>query len=221
MEDIYSEEEDTINLKVVVIGEVGVGKTSIIKQFISKSFSKNVPSSVSGQYCQKVFKLDDGKNIQFDIWDTAGEEKYRTLVKMFYQDASAAILVYDITRKETFDEIKNYWYKEITQTCPNIILIIDANKVDLIEEEKVDEKEARKFAEELNAIFCSSSAKENINIDEIFFKIGKKYFGNDNLKFSENNDKKDNLIVNGRDSIKLSKNDSVKKKKKKKFCCKN
>ncbi len=213
-------DEDTINLKVVILGEVGVGKSSIINQFISKSFSENLRSNISGQYCQKLYNLENGKTLQFDIWDTAGQEKYRSLVKMFYKDAIAAILVYDITRQETFDELKIFWSKEITQECPNIILVEVANKADLIEEEKVDQNEAKKLAEELNAIFCISSAKFNTNIDEIFFGIAKKYFKNDDLKLieRESNDKLNDSDIKSFNSKKLSKKINKEKKAKSKCC---
>ena len=175
---------DTISLKIVLIGEAGVGKTSIISQFTDQIFQEDLQASTGGTFCSKSLKLDNGKTIKFEIWDTAGQERYRSLTKLFYKDSNAAILVYDITRQDSFDEIKSYWAKQITNEATNskIILVIDANKSDLTEKEEVDESEARKFAEELGAIFCSTSAKSSIGINDLFFEIAKKFMGNNEIK---------------------------------------
>ena len=88
--------------KIVLIGESGVGKTSIISQFIHKIFQDDIQPSMGGTFTSKSLLFDDGKVLRLDIWDTAGQEKYRALTQMFYKDANAAVLVYDITRKDSF-----------------------------------------------------------------------------------------------------------------------
>ena len=105
--------------KVVLIGESGVGKTSIIHYFIYKTFDNSIHSTTSVSFVSKEINCN-GKKITFDIWDTAGQEKYRSLTKIFYTNSSVAILVYDITNRESFEEIKNYWYKEIHENCDDI-----------------------------------------------------------------------------------------------------
>ena len=99
-------EEGAQCCKVVLLGESGVGKTCIISRFINNTFDDNGMSTTGG------------KSIKFDIWDTAGQEKYRALTKIFYKDASIAILVYDITRRESFEELKNYWFNQIKDFAP-------------------------------------------------------------------------------------------------------
>ena len=101
--------------KVVLLGESGVGKTCIIARFINNTFEDNIMSTTGASYAGKTMSFDElnGQSIKFEIWDTAGQEKYRALTKIFYKDAGVAILVYDITRKDSFDEIKNYWYNQI------------------------------------------------------------------------------------------------------------
>ena len=101
--------------KVVLLGESGVGKTCIINRFINDSFSEDEKSSAIPTFTVKIMKFEDGKNIKFEIWDTAGQEKYRALNKLFYTDARVAILVYDITKKNTFEEIQKYWYNQIKE----------------------------------------------------------------------------------------------------------
>ena len=108
--------------KVVLLGDSGVGKTCIISRYISGSFEKNITSTNGASYCSKMVKFDDlGKSLLLDIWDTAGQEKYRALAKVFYKNAAVCILVYDITRKKSFEELKNYWINEIkANSFPNL-----------------------------------------------------------------------------------------------------
>jgi small GTP-binding protein len=113
--------------KVVLLGESGVGKTCIIARFINNTFEDNIMSTTGASYAGKTMSFDEfnGQSIKFEIWDTAGQEKYRALTKIFYKDAGVAILVYDITRKDSFDEIKNYWHNQIKEFAPkNISKII-------------------------------------------------------------------------------------------------
>lgn len=170
-------DSDFESLKVVLLGESGVGKTSIITQFTEEMFTEEQQSTTGATFSSKELScLNDTRKVKFEIWDTAGQEKYRALSKMFYKDASSAILVYDITRKTSFDELKNYWANEIKEYSPKkIVLAIAANKSDLYENEEVDEKTGREFAEEIGAIFYSTSAKNQNGITELFTAIGNKY----------------------------------------------
>ena len=117
------EDDDAQTCKVVLLGESGVGKTCIIARFINNTFEENLISTTGASYAGKTMTFDeyDGKSIKFEIWDTAGQEKYRSLTKIFYKDAGAAILVYDITRKESFEEIQKYWYNQIKEFAPKNI----------------------------------------------------------------------------------------------------
>ncbi len=174
------------SFKVVLVGESGVGKTSIITQFIDQTFQEDIQSTTGGTFSTKSVVCDGGKVLKFEIWDTAGQEKYRSLTTMFYKDANAAVMVYDITRKESFEELKNYWSGQIRDSSPeNIILAIAGNKSDLIEHEVVDEGEARDFAKELGAIFVSTSAKNSEGINNLFEEIAKKYTGSSKITIKE------------------------------------
>ena len=111
-----------------------------------------------------------------DVWDTAGQEKYRALTKFFYKDAKVAILVYDITRMDTFNSVKNFWYEQVKENGPkNIVIGIAGNKCDLYEKEEVNENEAREVAESIGAIFALTSAQNNSGITELFRDVGNKY----------------------------------------------
>lgn len=108
-----------ISCKVVMLGESGVGKTCIINRYINNTFNPESMTTSGASYASKTMYFEKyEKNMKFDIWDTAGQEKFRSLTKIFYKETSVAILVYDITRKESFEEIKNYWYHQIKEHSP-------------------------------------------------------------------------------------------------------
>ena len=205
------EEQNAKSIKVVLLGETGVGKTCIIGRFINNTFENNIMSTTGASYAGKTLAIEEfgGKSIKFEIWDTAGQEKYRALTKIFYKDAQVAILVYDITRKESFEELKNYWYNQIKQCAsPNIVIGIAANKCDLYDNEQVSEDEARKFADEIGAVFKLTSANTNTGIEDLFKTIGCKVLDPNYSEDDESNQKKMNIKI-----------DNDKTKKKKKGCC--
>ena len=178
--------EGSESFKVVLVGESGVGKTSIITQFIDQTFQEDQQSTTGGTFSTKSVICDNGKTLKFEIWDTAGQERYRSLTKMFYKDANAAVLVYDITRKDSFEELQNYWAEQIKESSPsNIILAVAANKSDLFNKEAVDEDQARKFAESLGAIYASTTATTVESINDLFIQIAKKYTGSNEIKIKE------------------------------------
>ena len=109
------EEKKEKSCKIVLLGESGVGKTSIIDRFLNGRFSPDISPSQGASYGTKTIDLDETgeKKLKFDIWDTAGQEKFRSISKIFYRDADAVIFVYDITNKKSFEEIQNYWYKQV------------------------------------------------------------------------------------------------------------
>ena len=108
------DEDDYLVSKVVLIGESGVGKTSIIQRFMENTFSSSTISTTDAIFIEKEMYFEDiNQKIKFELWDTAGQEKYRALAKVFYNNTSICIMVYDITSKKTFDELKNYWAENI------------------------------------------------------------------------------------------------------------
>ena len=117
-----NDEEKMIICKVVLLGDSGVGKTSIIQNYIFKRYNYKDISTISSNFQSKILDLkNEKKKIKFEIWDTAGQEKYHSLAKIFFQDASVCILVYDITLRKSFEELKNFWVKEVkTYSKPNV-----------------------------------------------------------------------------------------------------
>ena len=164
------------SVKVVLLGESGVGKTSIINQFTIKKFNPRCPSSVSAQFTSKIIDYPQfEKSIKFDIWDTVGQEKYRSLARIFYNNAKVILFVYDITKEHSFNSLKDFWYKEtLNNTDETAILGIVANKVDLYEDQTVDNNVGKAFAEQINAIFQTTSALNDSGINTLFDNIAKK-----------------------------------------------
>ena len=183
-----SDEEEEF-YKVVLIGQSGVGKTCIINQYINNKFHENTMSTISSQYIRKRIEFPDGKAITFNIFDTAGQEKFRALTRIFYKDANVAILVYDIGNRESFNEMKEYWYKEIKENgLKNATIAIAANKSDLYELRQIDDEEGEEFAKSIGAIFSATSAKNDTGITSLFENIGQKIL-NPDFNFNEENNK--------------------------------
>ena len=167
----------TETVKVVLLGQAGVGKTCIISKFVTGEFNPNTISSLSAQYISKTISFQD-KAIKFDIWDTAGQERFRALAKIFYKDAKVICLCYDITSKESFNELKDYWYEKQTKLNANgePIFAVVANKNDLYQKSQVNDEEGKAFAKSINGIFQSTSAKSDSGINALFENIAKRYF---------------------------------------------
>ena len=205
------------SIKVVLIGNSGVGKTCISSRYINEKYSESEGSTVGASYFQKFLEID-GKNIQLDIWDTAGQEKYRSMGKMFYKDAYIVIFVYDITDHKSFDDLKNVWYDELKKTGEkNTVYAVVGNKNDLYLNEKVNEDEARQWADEIGAIYGLVSAKTGDCIKPLFNNVVKKYLSPDfEAKINDEKKKKEEYK-----SIKIEKqnnNNDKEKKKKWSFC---
>ena len=158
-----------VQLKVVFLGDSGVGKTCIIHWFAHGKFNDSSNPTLGAMVISKAVKdPEHNKTIKYQVWDTAGQEKYRSLATMYYQDATAAVLVYSITNKESFNGIV-YWMSELKKNAPeNIKILIVANKSDLVDQEVVSLEEGKEFAEKNNATFQMTSAKDGTGIEKLF-----------------------------------------------------
>ena len=182
-------EEEVKSVKVVLLGETGVGKTCIISRFVNNLYDDKTTSNLTPAFTTKTMKFArlNGKEIRFDLWDTAGQERFRSVTKSLYRDAKVIILVYDITEKETFNEVKDYWYEQIKLNSANdVILGLAGNKCDLYENEVITEEEGKELAKEMGAIFKVTSSKEKVGINELFQDIGYKLLGSIDPNNDEN-----------------------------------
>ena len=153
-------DEDVIETKLILLGETAVGKTSIINRYIQDTFSNNLVSSTSMTYVQKTLTINH-QRIQLNIWDTVGQEKFRSLSKLFFKDTKIVILVYSIIDKASFENL-DFWLNLVKETIGNeFILGVAGNKFDLFLEQKVDEELGEEYAKKNGAFFKQISAKEN------------------------------------------------------------
>ena len=151
--------------KVVLFGDSGIGsKTSLINRLISNTFEIDILSTNGASFVSKDINLRNGKKIILNIWDTAGQERYRQLTKIFTYDCDCIILGYDITRKGSFENIKNDWYPMSKKNSIANLYYLLGNKMDLIKEKEVDENEVRNYAKENNIRFFPISCLENTGI---------------------------------------------------------
>ena len=193
-------------IKLAFIGQSTVGKTSLITQYTKKTFADTYLSTIGADQIIKELKLDNGLNVKLNIWDTAGQERFRSVNAIFLKGAQIVIMVYDITKRDTFDEIKNYWYNNIKNIIgKDTIIGIAGNKSDLYENEQVTKEEGQQYAQEIKAIFKETTATTFESINELINELVKKYFILNNV----------NNFPNKEEGIKVKNT----KTEKKKNCC--
>ena len=157
----------TTTVKVVLLGDSGVGKTSIVTRYTTGIVQTSVKPTVGAAFVTKELTVD-GRPCELLIWDTAGQEVYRGLAPMYYRSAGIAIIVYDVIRRQTYQSV-SYWIKELKANVDkNTVLVVCANKIDREEEHSPDPDVAAKFAQENGALFIETSAVSGIGIDRLF-----------------------------------------------------
>ena len=180
------EEDEIVEIKAILLGESGVGKTNLANAAVDLRFDQNSKSTVNALYVQKKMNIL-GKDYELRLWDTAGQEQYRALTKLFYKDSKVVIFVYDITNKKSFTDLK-YWINEIKESLGDEpILGIVGNKYDLNEFQQVDENIAKKFAEKNGMKFKLVSTKNEPKSFKIFLRMLMKEYIKKNNKIDENN----------------------------------
>ncbi|XP_038069840.1 ras-related protein Rab-22A-like [Patiria miniata] len=159
-------------MKICLVGDKGVGKSCIAQRLIHDEFNKQVKSTIGRVFFHKELTMKEGTFTVY-IWDTAGEERYLALAPLYYRNASAIVLVYDITDEESFSNLQKVWVPAV-QSCsdPNIALAVVGNKLDLEETGRgVSTEEARGYADILEAVFLETSAKTGHNVERVFTEL--------------------------------------------------
>ena len=152
-------EDEEKEIKVILLGEAGVGKTNLINRATGQDFNPFSKTTGSSSFSKMIVNVRN-KNFEINLWDTIGQEQFRQLTKLFYNNSKIVIFVYDITSHKSIDELKNYWVKDIESKLGNdIIKGVVANKIDLYLEEEVKEDEGEEFAKSIDAKFLTISAK--------------------------------------------------------------
>ena len=195
-----------LDIKLIIVGDSSVGKTSILLKYIDDIFPDRYVATIGVECKIKIFKYK-GFNIKLQIWDTAGQERFHSITKNFFHNVDGIFFVYDITNNRTFKGVKN-WIKEAEEVGNSFEKILIGNKCDLIDEREVNPEEVEAYCKIKNIKFYETSAKNNINLKEVFDKIVELI-----LK-----DKTDEIIIKefGIKNNSLSVDSSKKKKKNKK-----
>ncbi|GBG28366.1 Ras-related protein Rab-5A [Hondaea fermentalgiana] len=163
----------THHSKLVLLGDTAVGKSCLVVRFVRDEFFEFQEPTIGAAFLTQTVTLDDA-TVKFEIWDTAGQERYRSLAPMYYRGASAAVVVYDMTNRESYDGAKS-WITELQRRGdPNVILALAGNKVDNEEQRQVPKEEVQEYANENGIVFFETSAKTAQNVRELFVEIANK-----------------------------------------------
>ncbi|KAL2253174.1 ras-related protein RABA1f-like [Sesamum indicum] len=167
----YRADEDYDYLfKVVLIGDSGVGKSNLLSRFTKNEFSQESKSTIGVEFATRSIQVDD-KIVKAQIWDTAGQERYRAITSAYYRGAVGALLVYDVTRNVTFENVER-WLKELRgHTDSNIVIMMVGNKADLRHLRAVPTDKAKSFAENERTFFMETSALEALNVENAFTEV--------------------------------------------------
>ena len=160
--------------KILLLGDSSVGKTCFLMRYADNTFQEIHMSTIGLDYKLKNVQLDDGKIVKIQIWDTAGQDRFRSITKNYYKGAHGIILIYDVTSRKTFENIKN-WVKQIKEEVSDkVTIILVGNKIDDETNRKVSTEEGEAMAKEVNLEFFETSAKSGTNIDSTFNELVKK-----------------------------------------------
>ena len=153
--------------KFIIVGDEGVGKTCLLLQFTDKRFQPVHDLTIGVEFGARMINIDS-RQIKLQIWDTAGQESFRSITRSYYRGAAGALLVYDITRRETFNHLTRWLEEARANASSNMVIMLIGNKLDLEHRRAVSFEEGRRFAEENDLIFLECSAKTAKNVEEAF-----------------------------------------------------
>jgi small GTP-binding protein len=162
--------EPSYIIKICLLGEANVGKTSLVYRFIENKFRENYKSTLGVNLLKKDLTFKEYGDVSAQIWDLGGQESFRNLRKLYLEGANGALLVYDCTQKNTFEKLQD-WIQDFRNARGDEPVLLIGNKVDLNNNIKVSEGEAKDFAENYNLKFITTSAKTGSNVEEAFFGI--------------------------------------------------
>ena len=201
--------------KIILLGDTGVGKSCLLGRYMDEKFLKYRPCTIFADYKIKSIIIDNLTSAQITIWDTCGQEKYRSLTRQFYKDAQGIILIFDVNNKKSFSNL-NIWLEEIKNNSKeDASIVLCGNKIDL--NRNVSFEEAYNFANNHNLIYCESSSKDGINVESAFEKVTIDIVDKINLKHKFEDEIDKTIFLNP--SIKAVRGKERIKEKNEKNCC--
>ena len=229
MDDEGIQDEDLIKLKLIVIGNQGTGKSCILNRFVNETFEENYQATIGLDFQSKNVTIHD-QDVRLILYDTAGQEKFRSLIPMYIRKAQIILLIYDITDRESFDSIPKWMNEVLDLKNSEIVFALIGNKIDLENERKVSFEEGRKFAEEKCFIFQEVSAKDGKNFEILFekqifeavyIKFKNEFDKKEKMPYVENQEKSEakEIAKSNENKVKLDSNNNNQNITKKKRCC--
>ena len=220
--------EDLIKLKLIVVGNQGTGKSCILNRFINETFEENYEATIGLDFQSKNITIHD-QDVRLIIYDTAGQEKFRSLIPMYIREAQIILFIYDISDEESFNSIPK-WIQEVKEVLKEeVVFVLIGNKIDLESQRKVSFEDGKKFAEQNNFVFQEVSAKTGKNFENLFDvqifeavynKFRAEFEKRDGGEEQPNFETNDNTNDNNDKRVKLDNtNNNPQKSKKKKRCC--
>jgi small GTP-binding protein len=209
----------TYKFKITLIGDSSVGKTSIITRYLTNNFEEEVECTVSGVFKTKKIKIDQCTEVELEIWDTAGQEKYRSLTKNFLQNSKGIVIVFDLSKEKTFDNLES-WFNDVKEVVSEtqIVKILAGNKSDI--KSVIPEEKIKKFAEDHNLQYLQVSAKEGFNIEWLFEILAQTCYKNLKEGKKQLEEEQGNLSGQfGNDSLLINKQKEETKEHKSGICC--
>ncbi|CAH8656703.1 unnamed protein product [Schistosoma rodhaini] len=153
--------------KYIIIGDTAVGKSCLLLQFTDQRFQPVYDLTIGVEFGARMVNIGD-KQIKLQVWDTAGQESFRSITRSYYRGAAGALLVYDVTRRDTFNHLASWLQDARQHASPNMVITLVGNKCDLDARREVKQEEAEAFARENNLLFVETSAKTGVNVEQAF-----------------------------------------------------
>ena len=206
-------------VKIILVGDISTGKTNLLSKYLSNKFDSQSQATLGVEMMTKDFKIKEDI-VKAQIWDTAGQEKYDTLITSYYKGAKGALLLYDITQKSTFNKVESIFGKLKDNSDKNISVILVGNKCDLEDNREILKQDGEELAKKLNIKFMEVSAKTGDNLDKVFQTLIEDVYEKNNKEFKSYanieiiNNQNQNIILNNDDNKII-----VRREKKK--CCQN
>ena len=193
MADLGISLDDLMKYKLIVVGNISTGKSSILNRFVNETFEEDYQATIGLDFQSKNITIHD-QDVRLILYDTAGQEKFRSLIPMYIREAQIILLIYDISNRESFESLPK-WFSDILDVKNNeAVFVLVGNKIDLENERQVSTEEGKNFALEKNMIFQEVSAKNGTNFEELFYK---QIFEAVYNKFKSDFDKREKLEENG------------------------
>ena len=204
--DKEQDEEDYRLYKILLLGDCAVGKSCLLLRYCENSFQESHLATIGLDFRLKTITLENNRKIRIQIWDTAGEDRFRSITRNYYKGAHGIVLIYDVTDQQSFQHIKDWVDKIKEESKEGVIIYLVGNKIDLIDKRIITNADGKKLSEEIKIKYYETSAKDSTGVKEVFENLVKDM---DNLYSEQHKEENETIQINKKD-----------KKKKKLGCCK-